>query len=39
LSCRGFVFALGLARLLDSGFPWHSRFLENRSLLIAHAVL
>jgi hypothetical protein len=38
LSCRGFVFALGLARLLDSSFPWHSRFLENRSLLTADAV-
>jgi hypothetical protein len=38
LSARGFVFALGLARLFNSSFPWHSRFLENGSLLIADAV-
>lgn len=38
LSRRGFVFALGLARLLDSSFPWHNSFLKNRSLLTADAV-
>jgi hypothetical protein len=39
LSCRGFAFALGSARLLDCGFQWHRQeILENRSPPGADAV-